>query len=42
MLSYMNRQYNRLRTDIYLNAKDVAKYGINTPKGKQAYQDASP
>jgi hypothetical protein len=40
MLSYMNRQYNRLRTDIYLNAKDVAKYGINTPKGKQAYKDA--
>lgn len=40
MLSYMNRQYNRLRTDIYLNAKDVAKYGINTPKGKEAYKSA--
>lgn len=40
MLSYMNRQYNRLRSDVYRNARDVAKYGINTPKGKQAYKDA--
>ena len=40
MLSYMNRQYNRLRSDVYKNATDVAKYGINTPKGKQAYKDA--
>jgi len=40
MLSYMNRQMNVIRTDIYHNAKDVGKYGINTKKGKQAYKDA--
>lgn len=40
MLSYMNRQYNRIRSDIYNNAKDVAKYGINTKKGKDAYKSA--
>jgi hypothetical protein len=40
MLSYMNRQYNIIRTDIYQNAKDVGKYGINSERGKQAYKDA--
>ena len=40
MLSYMNRQHNRIRTDIYLNAKDVAKYGINSERGKKAAKDA--
>ena len=40
MLSYMNRQMNVIRLDIYQNAKDVGKYGINSSKGKQAYKDA--
>ena len=40
MLSYMNRQMNVIRSDIYLNAKDVGKYGINTAKGKEAYKAA--
>ena len=40
MLSYMNRQMNVIRSDIYLNAKDVGKYGINTAKGKDAYKAA--
>ena len=40
MLSYMNRQMNIIRSDIYHNAKDVGKYGINSSKGKQAYKDA--
>jgi len=40
MLSYMNRQYNRIRTDIYQNAYDVQRFGINTIEGKQAYKAA--
>ena len=41
MLSYMNRQYNRIRTDIYQNARDVAKHGVNTPKGREALKSAT-
>lgn len=40
MLSYMNRQMNVIRSDIYLNARDVGKYGINTARGKEAYKAA--
>lgn len=40
MLSYMNRQHNIIRNDVYMNARDVVKHGINSDKGKQAYKAA--
>jgi len=41
MLSYMNRQYNRIRTDVGLNLVEAQKRGLNTKEGQAALKKAS-
>ncbi len=41
MLSYMNRQYNRIRTDIGLNLYEAQKLGLNSKEGQDAFRKAS-
>lgn len=40
MMSFMNRQHNIVRNDIYLNMKDAVKHGVNSPKGAEALKDS--
>lgn len=40
MLSYMNRQMNSVREDIGMNLLKVNEYGLNTPRGQEAYKAA--
>ena len=39
MLTYMNKQANGFRRDVGLNLVDMYKYGINSPKGKDAFKE---
>jgi len=41
MLSYMNRQYNRIRSDVGLNLIEAQRQGLNTQAGKAALKKAS-
>jgi len=41
MLSYMNRQYNRIRVDIGQNLIEAQRRGLNTKEGQSALKDAS-
>lgn len=40
MMSFMSRQHNIIRSDIYGNMKDAVKYGFNSDKGAQALKDS--
>jgi len=41
MLSYMNRQYNRIRADVGLNLAEAQKQGLNTKEGQAALKKAA-
>jgi len=40
MLSYMNRQFNNIRNDIYLKGVEAHTHGLNTREGAEAAKDA--